>query len=141
MKVIINFKCIDIQPQDNEDSYDELLMYYNLDQHKWRNFDKDKNIILDLLLERSFFIRFNKNKFSRFLNKIKLRKFKNKDIIFVVDKVYVILSGDIIIKSHATQIWPAKIIANYQEGDILRCKYTLLHFYVFNVYQNLKLWI
>lgn len=48
-----------------------------------------------------------------------VKRFKTDDIIFVEDKVAMILEGVVHIKSHSENILPPKLLAKYEQGDIM----------------------
>ena len=112
---------IDLDKEDSESEHkvDDLELYYDFTKNSWANLLHESSMIVELLSEKSFFKRFTPTQLKSFLPKIKLKTFNENDIVFIKNSVFVILSGDIIIKSHKMRICPAKVIANYKEGDIL----------------------
>lgn len=48
-----------------------------------------------------------------------VKRFNTDDIIFVEDKVAVILEGVVHLKSHSDNILPPKLLAKYEQGDVM----------------------
>lgn len=47
------------------------------------------------------------------------KRYNTDEIIFVEDEVAVILEGIVHIKSHSENVLPPKLLAKYQQGDII----------------------
>lgn len=50
---------------------------------------------------------------------MKIKQFQPNEIVFVDEEVGVILEGTVHLKSHSEKIIPPKLIAKFQEGDII----------------------
>ena len=50
---------------------------------------------------------------------MKVKKYKPDDVIYVEDEIAVILEGIVLLKSHGDQVLPPKLLAKYEQGDII----------------------
>ena len=53
---------------------------------------------------------------------MKTRKFKKGDILFVESEVMILLDGLVFMKGHTDEILEPKMLAKFQQGDIIGCK-------------------
>lgn len=99
------------------DKSDQYILRQN--QHpKW--LDKKIFSIVDQLSRRSFFKRFNMPLIREMLDLMELSLVQKNDILFFrPEKVYVIVSGNILMKNHEGNILLPTTCAKFGEGDIL----------------------
>ena len=90
------------------------------DNHSKKWLDKKIPEIIRTLQRRSFFKRFSLQRIVEMLDRMELKLISKKDILFFQeDKVYVIVSGNIIMKNHEQFIQLPMTCAKFGEGDIL----------------------
>lgn len=85
---------------------------------KW--LDKKMPEVLKTLMQKYFFKRFKLPRIREMMDKLDLVLMEKKEILFFeTDKVYVILSGTIIMKNHEKRSELPETLAKFGEGDIL----------------------
>lgn len=79
------------------------------------------NLAVRFINNNGFFKRFTEKEISTYvMPRMKFLRFqKNQVIFFSKSSIYILVLGDIIMKSHKQKIFPSKLLARYQEGDIL----------------------
>jgi signal-transduction protein with cAMP-binding, CBS, and nucleotidyltransferase domain len=50
---------------------------------------------------------------------MKIKKFQKGEILFLETEVMVLLNGQVHMKSHTEEVIPPKMLAKYQQGDII----------------------
>ncbi|CAI2379008.1 unnamed protein product [Moneuplotes crassus] len=107
---LIDFYCID-EPQDY------ISVSYSYEAEKWLF----KENAISYLKTLKFFERFTTEELGKdVLPFLKLKKYKKDEIIFPDGKhVYIIISGDVILRSHEEKISPCKILARFRQGDVI----------------------
>jgi hypothetical protein len=80
-----------------------------------------KDLAVNELLKRNFFKRFSFNDLSKFISKMKVKQYReSKSLIYTEDKACIILSGSVMICSHAKSLGrEPEIIAKLTSGDVL----------------------
>ncbi len=86
----------------------------------WRS-DKVEHIIKSLK-NRSFFCRFSQSHIRHFLKYMKFRKYNKGDILFLETEIMILLDGMVFMKGHTDEVVSPKMLAKYQQGDIIGCK-------------------
>lgn len=76
-------------------------------------------VVLNLLRYEPFFKRFDIKTLSNFLGNIKPEIFQNNDLVFLDNRVGVIVHGSVRIKNHSDDILNPTVLGKYGEGKIL----------------------
>tara|TARA_B110000285_G_scaffold197916_1_gene229975 strand:- start:56 stop:553 length:498 start_codon:yes stop_codon:yes gene_type:complete len=85
---------------------------------KW--LDKNVSKVIRTLRVRSFFKRFSLPRICEFLDEMELQLIREKDILFFeADKVYVLVSGSILMKNHEASVNLPQTCAKFGDGAIL----------------------
>ena len=104
---------------------------YNYIKNEW-NYSKDA---LKFIKQRKFFNCFTeqqiKNSLFKFIEdkgkykwKVKLQEYSENEIIYFKETIAsIVLSGDIILFSHESDITPGECMAKFKEGDVLASQY------------------
>ncbi|CDW75604.1 tpr repeat protein [Stylonychia lemnae] len=95
---------------------DPICLYF-VDGDGWKTDKVD--LVVTKIKDRSFFKRFNRLQIKSFLKHMSVKKYKTDEIIFIEDAVAVILEGVVHLKSHSENILPPKLLAKFEQGDIL----------------------
>ena len=109
------YKMIDYYSISNP--MDILSPIYNYELSKWENPEAAMGYIYDI----KFFQRFDHDVFcSQIFPKIKLQKYMKDEVIYPTgDHIFIVLIGEVIMKSHKSQVYPSKFMARFREGDII----------------------
>lgn len=101
------------------DLIDKTTTYIGDNKHaKW--LDKKIPDVIQILLKRPFFRRFSLNRIVEMVEEMELKLIQKKDILFFEqDKVYVIISGNILMKTHEDNLLVPATCAKFGTGDIL----------------------
>ena len=85
---------------------------------KW--LDKNVSKVIRTLRVRSFFKRFSLQRICEMINEMELQLIREKDILFFEeDKVYVLVSGSILMKNHEASVNLPQTLAKFGDGAIL----------------------
>ena len=111
LQSIIDYICV-------QEPKDQISTTYSFETDKWISPEAAKLYIHSL----KFFNRYPYDIFiEHIFPYIKLQKYKTKDLVVYTNngEVHVILIGDVIMKSHESQVYPSRMMARYSEGDVI----------------------
>ena len=98
----------------------ESLIPWYIPNDGW-NSDKIE-LIIRALKNRSFFVRFSQSHIRHFLKFMRVKKYTKGEILFVETEIMVLLDGMVFMKGHSDDVLQPKMLAKYQQGDIIGCK-------------------
>ncbi|CAI2366457.1 unnamed protein product [Moneuplotes crassus] len=98
-------------------SEDVLSQFYT---EKEKNFH-NQEVVLNYLLTKKFFEEFKEEEIMNLIiPKMKLSKYQKNEVVFMKQNtIRIVITGDIIMKSHKIRIYPSKLMVNFKEGDIM----------------------
>ena len=114
---------------------DKNNVYISDNKHpKWR--DAKIPEVIRLLRQRSFFKRFSLPRLCEILDRMELKLIPARDLLFFrPEEVYVVVSGNILMKNHDEQIELPMTCAKFGEGDVLNFLQEGSH-----LYHSLETW-
>lgn len=106
----------------NEVKHEGITQYFDFKHNLWQ-LEYIKKIV-DYLIQLPFFHRFKQNELKLMLSVMTLKIAHKNDVLFTNQKyVYIIIHGDVVLKSHETGAFPFKLMAWYRQGGIIGSEY------------------
>ena len=105
-----------------EKDVDTISQFYNYDKDVWIH--QQEYDIVDHLVKSPFFSRFTRSQLKYILPFMKLKRFETDDVLFTENvKVYILMHGDVVLKSFKYSAFPNKLLALYKKGAVIGSKY------------------
>eukprot|EP00347_Sterkiella_histriomuscorum_P021543 403333609 len=105
--------------QDNCPEIKQSILQFQNQLTKQLDMKQFGRNILEHIMNKSFFKRFQTNEMEEYLSKASVERFQKDDLVFLNNRVGVVLNGSIMVRSHAQDLMKPMTMCKAIEGYIL----------------------